>query len=319
VKYARQQFLKMVVVTIAVTMLTFLLLSLLPGDRVTAIGGPGLSEAERAVIIDKWGLDDPLPVQYGRWLWNTVRGDLGISSSFNVPVSTLISDRLPRSLALMLYAQVLALLIAIPLGVVAAHRANTPTDRIVNTGAFGVLAIPNYILGVLLTFLFATNVWRILPRSAEWVPLFPNPFSHLRVVLLPTVTLALPLIATYMRLLRADMVATLQNDFIAMARAKGMPTGHILFRHALRPSLFSIMTAASVNVGALIGGAVVVERIFGLGGMGGLLVEAILRRDFLVVQTAVVILAFVFVLSNFLVDLLYGVIDPRIRHARALA
>jgi peptide/nickel transport system permease protein len=157
-----------------------------------------------------------------------------------------------------------------------------------------------------------------LPTLSKYVSPFTDPVEHFRSLVLPVVTLALAQVAVFQRLLRSDMVATLQNDYITLARAKGMSTSRILFRHALRPSTFSLITAAAVNVGALIGGAVIVETIFALPGMGDLTVQAIFRRDFLVVQFCVVIFAVGFVLVNFAVDLLYNVLDPRIRHARAL-
>jgi len=245
-------------------------------------------------------------------------GDLGRSSSFNVPVTDLVNQRLPVSLMLMFYAMFLALAIAIPLGIITAYRANRASDRAINTVTFGLLSMPPYIIGVLLVYLFALKLeW--LPAQSKYYSFFESPSLHFQNLLLPAVTLALGLVATFQRLLRSDMISTLQQDFITMARAKGMSTRTILFRHALRPSTFSLITAAAVTVGTLIGGAVIVEQIFGLPGMGSLTVEAVFRRDFLVVQFCVVIFAIAFVLVNFIVDVLYAVIDPRIRHARALA
>jgi peptide/nickel transport system permease protein len=252
-----------------------------------------------------------------KWLGKVLTGNLGISSAYNVKVTTLISQRLPVTLYLMFYAMLLSLIIAIPLGIWTAYRANRPTDRIVSSISFAFLSIPNYILGVVLVFIFSLKLgW--LPTLSKYVSPWTDPVEHFRSLVLPVVTLAVAQVAVFQRLLRADMVATLQNDFITLARAKGMSTSRILFRHALRPSTFSLITAAAVNVGALIGGAVIVETIFALPGMGDLTVQAIFRRDFLVVQFCVVIFAVGFVLVNFLVDLLYNVLDPRIRHARAL-
>ncbi len=178
--------------------------------------------------------------------------------------------------------------------------------------------MPSYIIGVVLLYFFAVK-WGWFPAISKDVSLFQDPVKHFKAYGLPVITLTVAQIAIYMRLLRTDMLATLQMDFITMARAKGMSTRHILFRHALRPSLFSLITAAAVNVGTLIGGAVIVEQIFALNGMGQLTVEAIGRRDFPVVQVCVTIFAVGFVFVNFLVDIAYAFIDPRIRHARALA
>jgi peptide/nickel transport system permease protein len=317
-RYFRQKLLQLVIVLLAVTILTFTLMSLLPGDPAVNIGGVGRTEAEYELIRAQWNLDKPLPVQYLTWLGNAVTGDFGVSPNFNTEVTTLIANRLPVSIYLMVYALAFAMLFAIPLGVYTAYRANTPIDRGLNTLAFGLLSVPNYILGVLLVFAFSLR-WSIFPAISEYIPLWEDPVGHFKNFFLPIVTLAVGQIAVYMRLLRSDMVMTLQNDFITMARAKGMATRTILTRHALRPSMFSLITAAAINVGALIGGTIVVETIFAIPGMGSLTVEAIYRRDFVVVQACVVIFATVFVLVNFLVDLLYAAIDPRIRHARALA
>jgi peptide/nickel transport system permease protein len=315
--FLRQRLIQLVIVLFAVTLLTFTLLRLLPGDPAISIAGIGASPAKIEETRRKWGLDEPIPVQYVKWVGKTVTGDLGLSSAFNVKVSTLVSERLPVTLYLMLYAMVMALVIAIPLGIWTAYRSNRPADRVISTISFGLLSLPPYILGVLFVYLFALKLgW--FPALSHYVSPIDDPAEHFRAMFLPALTLALGLIAVFQRLLRADMVGTLQNDFITMARAKGMSTNRILFRHALRPSTFSLITAAAVNVGALIGGAVIVETIFGLPGMGDLTVQAIFRRDFLVVQFCVVIFAFGFVLINFFVDLLYSVIDPRIRHARAL-
>lgn len=320
-RYVRQKLVQLVIVVFAVTVFAFTLMSFLPGDRAVAIGGVvGGENAEQYYdqIREQWNLDDPLPVQYFIWLQNFVTGDLGVSPNFNVPVTDLIKDRLPVSLTLMVYSLLLAMVIAVPLGVLTAYRANSFVDRSLNTVAFGFLSVPNYVLGVLLVFLFALRFgW--FPAISQYVSLWDDPSEHFKNFFLPVLTLALGQIAIYMRLLRADMVATLQNDFITLARSKGMSTRRILFRHALRPSTFALITAAAVNVGALIGGTIVVEQIFGMPGMGNLTVEAIFRRDFLVVQACVVIFAVAFVLVNFFVDLVYAVIDPRIRHARALA
>jgi len=316
-KYVGRKLVRLVIVVLAVTMLTFLLMSLLPGDKAIAIGGPGRSEEEYDQIREQWGLNDPLPVRYLTWLGNTLTGDMGVSSAFNVPVSQLIKDRLPVSLYLMFYGLSLALLVSIPLGIIAAYQANRPVDRVLNTGAFGLLSVPNFVMAVLLTFLFALRLqW--FPAISEYVAPWDDPVAHFKNLFLPVVTIAIGEIAVFMRLLRSDMVSTLQNDFITMARAKGMTSRHILTRHAFRPSTFSLITAAAVNVGALIGGTIVVEQAFALPGMGNLIVEAIARRDFLVVQMCVVVFSIIFVLANFFVDLMYAAIDPRIRHARAL-
>ena len=234
-----------------------------------------------------------------------------------MPVTELLSQRLPVTLQLMVYATFLALIISVPLGILTAYKADSMFDKSANTIAFGLLSLPNFIVGVLLVFLFSIRLgW--LPATGS-TPFGEDPVEHFRRMILPTIALAVGQIAVYMRLLRTDMISTLQEDFIGVARAKGMPTRRILLRHALRPSSFSLLTVVAINVGQLIGGTIVIERIFAIPGLGSLIVESIFRRDYLVVQGCIVIVAVGFVLVNFIVDVLYAVLDPRIRHARAIA
>ena len=314
-----RRLLQLIPVLLIVSVLTFLLLNLLPGGttQIAVTVCPGC-EPEKIEQVEKdLELDESIPVRYVNWLGDALQGDLGRSYINEVDVTQLLSERLPISLQLMLYAQVISLVIAIPLGVLAAYRANTRLDRTLSTSAFGLLSLPNFILGVLLVYFFALQL--------DWLPatnapkFSEDPGEHFKSMILPSLTLALGLVAIYMRLLRTDMMATLQEDYIGVAKAKGMSTSHILFRHAFRPSSFSLLTVAGITVGNLIGGTLIVEQIFGLNGLGSLIVFGIFQRDFLVVQGAVVVICVAFVLINFVIDLLYGFLDPRIRHARALA
>ncbi len=314
-----RRLLQLIPVLLIVSFLTFLLLNLLPGGttQIAVTVCPGCTNEEIAQVQKDLELDESIPVRYVNWLGDALQGDLGRSYINEVDVTQLLSERLPISLQLMLYAQIVSLVIAIPLGVLAAYRANTRVDRALSTSAFGLLALPNFILGVLLVYFFALQL--------DWFPatnapkFSEDPAEHFRSMVLPTLTLALGLVAIYMRLLRTDMMATLQEDFIGVAKAKGMSTSHILLRHAFRPSSFSLLTVAGITVGNLIGGTLIVEQIYGLNGLGSLIVFGIFQRDFLVVQGAVVVICVAFVLVNFVIDLLYGFLDPRIRHARALA
>ncbi len=316
--FIRRKLIQLAIVLVVVTFFTFLLVSLLPGDPVVAILGPGVNEERRAELESELGLDDPLPIRYAEWLGDAVTGDLGTSTNTNLPVVQLLFDRLPISLLLMLYAEIIALVVAIPLGVFTAYKADSVFDKSANTAAFGLLSVPSFIAAILLIYLFALKLnW--FPAIYNDVGLLEDPGEHFRQMFLPSLTLAIGLIATYTRLLRTDMLATLSEDYIGMARAKGMPTWYILFRHAFRPSSFSLLTVAGISVGQLIGGAFIVERIFGIPGIGSTVILAIFQRDFLVVQGGMVIICVGFVLVNFAVDMLYAVLDPRIRHARALA
>ncbi|HEY5695905.1 MAG TPA: ABC transporter permease [Acidimicrobiales bacterium] len=316
-RYIRQKVVQLAAVLLLVTFLTFLLLNLLPGGPETAALGIGADEQAQAEFREEQNLDDPLIVRYVDWLGGLLSGDLGDSLIANVPVTDLLSQRLPVTLQLMVYATFLALIIAVPLGILTAYKADSMFDKSANTIAFGLLSLPNFIVGVLLVFLFSIRLgW--LPATGS-TPFGEDPAEHVRRMILPTIALAVGQIAVYMRLLRTDMISTLQEDFIGVARAKGMPTRRILLRHALRPSSFSLLTVVAINVGQLIGGTIVIERIFAIPGLGSLLVESIFRRDYLVVQGCIVIVAVGFVLVNFIVDVLYAVLDPRIRHARAIA
>lgn len=317
-RYVGQKLIQLVIVVVAVTFLTSMLLRLLPGDPAVFKAGPGATPEQLDQIREDLGLNDPIPVQYVKWLGDFLTGDWGISTQANTPIFDLIKDRLPISILIMVYAQLLALLIAVPLGILAAYRSGSVTDRAVNTAAFGMLSIPNYVIAVVFVLIFAIRLgW--FPATSRYYNPFTDPVDHFKAFFLPVLTIAIGLAAGYTRLLRADMIGTLQNDFVTMARSKGMSTKRILFGHALRPSSFSLITAAAVNIGVLIGGTVIVEQTFQLSGMGYLTVFSIGVRDYEVVQAAVAIFALIFVLANFFVDLAYGWLDPRIRHARALA
>ncbi|MET0737128.1 MAG: ABC transporter permease [Acidimicrobiales bacterium] len=316
-RYIGQKVVQLAAVLVLVTFLTFLLLNLLPGGPETAALGIGADEETQAEFRAEQNLDDPLLVRYANWLGGIFEGDFGDSLIRNVPVTDLLGQRLTPTLQLIFYSTLLALLISVPMGVLTAYKADSWFDKSANTFAFGLLSVPSFILGVLLVFLFSIRLgW--LPATG-YVPFGEDPVEHFRRMILPTIALAAGQIAVYMRLLRTDMISTLQEDFIGVARAKGMPTRRVLVSHALRPSSFSLLTVVAINMGQLIGGTIVIERIFAIAGLGGLLVESIFTRDYLVVQGCIVIVAVGFVLVNFIVDVLYAVLDPRIRHARAIA
>ena len=321
---------RLLFVLLVVTFLSFWMLKLQErkGDLISTIT-PFASQAEKDRLRADIGLDKPFFVQYGNWVTDFVQGDFGKvytgagDNVTGVPVSDGIWKRLPVSLELMLYAQVLALVIAIPMGVFTAYRSGTFFDRISNIIAFAMLAIPGFLAALLLViYVAAPGNWFDLPTQYTGVGDFPLGIfdtENWRQLALPTISLAIAQIAVYMRLLRSDMIATLQEDFITTAKSKGIPARRILFRHALRPSSLTLLTVAGINVGALIGGAIVVERIFNLPGVGGRLAEAILSHQLIETQALVAVIAVIYVLINFLVDLLYTVLDPRIRHARAIA
>jgi peptide/nickel transport system permease protein len=306
----------LLVVLFFVTLFVATLTSMLPGDPVDAIAGFA-SEDQKDALRAELQLDDPVYVQYGRWIGDFVTGDLGnyYSVTGGRPVMDRVRDSLPVSLQLMVEAQVLALVIAIPLGVFTAYRAGSRFDKAANASAFGLLAIPNFALALVLAYYVGVQLgW--LPVSGYVAPA-EDIGDHLRYMAMPAISLAVGQVAVYMRLLRSDMIATLQEDFITMAKSKGISPSRVLWRHALRPSSLTLLTVAGLNVGTLIGGAVIVEVIFSLPGIGTLLFEAIQARQYIALQSLVAIIAVGYVLINFMVDVLYAVLDPRIRHARA--
>lgn len=306
---------QLAVVLFLVTLFTALLINLLPGDvAVTII--PFGSDAQREQLREELGVNDPIYVQYGHWVGDFVQGDFGnfYRRSNTESVAERVKDAAPVSLQLMLYAQVLALAIAIPFGVFSAYRAGSTFDKLANATAFALLAIPSFVLALLLAYVFAVELGWFPPQG--YAAPSEGLGEHLRFMVLPSVSLAVGQIAVYMRLLRSDMVATLQEDFILMAKAKGLTSQRILWRHALRPSSITLLTVAGLNVGTLIGGALIIEIIFSLDGMGFLLFQAIQQQQIVAIQSLVALITIGYVLVNVLVDVLYAVLDPRIGHAR---
>ena len=310
-RYLLTRLWQLVFVLFLVSLLAFIALNLL-GDPLNNLFGPALEDPDFAADVEaareEWHLDDPLPVRYVRWVGDMVTGDFGRSFASRLDVSTVLAQRRPQTLLLLLEAQVLALWSAVPGAVWSAARASARVDKASTAISFGFIAIPNFALGVILLWLLIiqlgwfeltyddTNLWTRL------VSLFPA-----------ALTLAVGLAGAYQRLLRTDMVATLQEDFVLMAKAKGMSNRRILWRHALRPSLFSLITVFGINTGALIGGSLVVERIFNIPGLGNELAESVIRNDYPIVLAGVVVVATGFVVINVLVDILYSFLDPRIR------
>ena len=331
-RFGGKRLAQLVGVLLIVSFFVFLLVRLLPGDASDAIVPFGTKEQKAAVRKDL-GLNESFFQQYENYLGvpglcqspchGLLQGDLGHQYSTNRPVSELVQQSLPVSLELMIYAQIIALLFAIPLGILTAYRAGTRTDRAINTSAFAMLALPNFVLALALSYFIGAQL-KWLPTGGYapgWLdPLFdstrtPDIAEHARYMLLPAITLAVGQIAVYMRLLRSDMVATLQEPFITMAKAKGISNKRILWRHALRPSSLTLLTVAGLNIGVLIGGAVVVEVIFNIPGMGLKITQAIDAREYVELQSYVMVIAVLFVLVNFFDDFLYSVLDPRIRRA----
>jgi peptide/nickel transport system permease protein len=303
-----------IIVLFVVTLLSFVLLHNLPGDPCIARLGPSATTHGLAQCRHDLGLDKSLPAQYVQYLDHSLHGNLGSSYLNGQTVGKAIKQALPITVELLIVSQLIALIVAIPVGILAALRPDGVFDQLSTGVAFGLLAIPAFILGVLLVYLFAVK-FHIFPATG-YTPLTQDFGQNLKSVILPSLTLGLGSLAVYMRVLRTDMIATLREDFITMARAKGLPTSHILLRHALRPSTFALVTVAGINIGTLIGGVFIVELIFQLPGIGLLTLNSIYARDYGIVQGTVLVVAVGFVFVNLLVDLLYAGLDPRTRHAR---
>jgi peptide/nickel transport system permease protein len=224
---------------------------------------------------------------------------------------------MPVTIELLIYSQFIALVVAIPMAIIAAQRAGGIFDRASTSVAFALLSVPNFILAIVLILVFAVRL-KMFPATG-YVDFTSNPLENLKDLFLPALTLAVAEMAVYLRLLRTDLIETLQEDYIMMAKAKGLSPRRILLRHAFRPSTFSLVTVIGLNFGRLIGGTFIVEVIFALNGLGKYTVDGIIGRDYIPVQGAVVVIAVGYVLINFAVDMFYAVLDPRIRHARAIA
>jgi peptide/nickel transport system permease protein len=299
---------------------TFELISLVPGNPEVEILGSNASAEDYVRVRAELGLDKPWLERYGSWLDKIMHGDLGKNVLPPVEkVKTKLMRAFPVSLEIAMLAIGFALVLAIPAAMVAAYRPGTWFDRSISSTAFAFISVPPFLLGILLKLAFALN-WRWFPDSL-WVRPSEGGWccgkdSNLRHAVLPVLAVALNEVAVFTRLLRNDLMATLQDDFILAARAKGMSARHIMTREALRPSSFSLITLAGVSLGRLIGGTVIVESLFGLPGVGAVVVQAAGKKDYPLVQGGVLIIAAAYVLINVLIDISYAILDPRIRRGR---
>ena len=297
-------------VVLAVTAITFAMVDFLPGNVAYDIAGEEATPEDIRAIEAEFGLDRPLLVRYLDWLTDIAAGGLGKSFRNQEPVAQALWARLPVTLELLILSQLAALCLALPCGIICACRPGSPTDKALNAAAFGLMSVPVFVMGLMLIYLFALKLpW--LPATG-YVPLSQGLWQNLRSFALPSLCIALVEWVPFMRVLRSDMMATLGQDFILMARSKGLPPSRILFSHALRPSCLTLITILGIHMGHLIGGAVIVEIIFALPGIGRLLISAIFSRDFAVVQGCILCITIAYVGINILVDTLYTLLDPRI-------
>jgi len=297
---------------IGVTLVVFLMMHFIPGDPVTNMMGEMFSQEDAARLRKELGLDKPLLIQYSKWLGLLLRGDWGNSMFTHQPVLTDILYRLPVSLELLVLSTLVSLLIAIPAGTIAAVRPNTWKDYSAMLVAMAGVSIPEFFLGVMLFLLFSLVLgW--LPVSG-YIPLLEDPWGNLRHMVLPVIALGLPRAALLTRLVRASLLEVLKMEYVTTARAKGLEEKFVILKHALKNALIPTVTVIGLQVGFLIGGAIVIETVFAVPGIGSFGIDAIIKRDYPQVQAFVLVGALVFVLANLIVDLLYVVIDPRIQY-----
>ncbi|MBF7955852.1 ABC transporter permease [Rahnella victoriana] len=296
-----------------VTLMVFSLQKLLPGDPITAMAGEERDPAVIAQLREQYHLNDPIPSQYFHWVGNALRGDFGTSLRTQEPVLQLIATKLPVTLELSMLAMIVALIIGITMGVLAAVNKGTWIDNGTNFLALSGISIPHFWLGVLLIMLFSVKLhW--LPASG-YVPFSEDPLQNLKTMLLPAAVLGTGLSATLMRHTRAAMIAVLKADYIRTARAKGLLPKKVIMKHALRNALVPIITLTTLLFGELLGGAVLSEQVFTIPGFGKMIVDSVFNRDYAVVQGVVMVVAVGFLLMNLLADVLYVLVNPRMRRA----
>jgi peptide/nickel transport system permease protein len=299
----------LVPVLLAMSVFVFLIIRLVPGDPVRTMLGFRANDENVATIRAELGLDQPLLDQYLDWLGGLLRLDFGRDFVSNVPIATLLAERLPVTLQLTFMAMAVAVLVGVPLGVIAATRRRN-TGRATTAFAIAGISIPDFWLGIMLVLLFA-GTFRLLPPSG-YVPFLEDPVANLRYMILPVIALAVAESAYILRTTRASMEETLGSPFVTFLRAKGVSERRITYHHALRNAAVPIVTVVGIQVGVLLGGAIVIESLFALPGVGRMLVTAISQRNYPVVQAGILVVALIFILVNFATDLLYGVVDPRV-------
>ena len=295
-----------------VALFVFSLLYIAPGDPAAVIAGDQASPADVERIRQGLGLDRPFLIQFGSWVWRILHGDLGTSIFTNLPVGTMIAQRMGPTLSLMIVTLLLTLVVAVPLGVVAAWKAGSWIDRTIMAFAVFGFSLPVFVVGYILAYVFALK-FEWLPVQG-YTPLSEGVWPWLRNLILPAVALGCVYIALIARITRAAMLEVLQQDYIRTARAKGLGQGGILFVHALKNAAVPIVTVVGIGIALLISGVVITETVFNIPGLGRLTVDAVLKRDYPIVQGLILVFAAVKVVINLLIDISYAFLDPRIRY-----
>ena len=315
-RYLAQRLLGAIPTLLGVSVLTFAFIRLIPGDAIAARLGTStaLTPEQLASLRAYFGLDQPLLVQYWNWLSSLVHGDAGFSIRTGRPVLVEIGERLPATLELAAAAALIAIALGLPLGLLSAVRPRSRTDVAARVGGLIGLSLPSFWLGTLIIVFFSLYL-RWLPNTGGYVDFVRDPLANLKLQIFPALTLGLALAAATMRMTRSAMLDVLSADYVRTARSKGLAPAIVLRRHVLKNGLIVVVTLLGIQVGQLLGGAVVVEEIFSVPGVGRMLLTAIVQRDYALVQGGVLVIAMLFVGLNIVVDLLYGYLDPRIRLA----
>lgn len=310
-RFILRRFLAAIPTLFLVSVIVFLLLKLLPGDPALALAGEERDPDVIEFIRQKYGLDQPLPVQYLAWLTDILRGDFGVSIRTQLPIGEMLAEKLPVTLQLALQAMVIAGIVGIPAGVLAAVRRGTWIDWSVSGVGLAGLSMPSFWLGIMLILLFAVSLgW--LP-SGGYVPFSQSPIDNLRSTLLPSLVLGTSAAAIVMRHTRSAMITALGQDYIQTARAKGLKERLVLRRHALRNGLVPVVSTATLHLGELLSGAVLTEQVFGIPGFGKMIVDGVFSRDYAVVQAVVLVSAVMFILMSLVADIAYVILNPRLR------
>jgi peptide/nickel transport system permease protein len=312
VAYIIRRLLLLIPVLLIVGVVVFTLMHLTPGDPASVMLGRDATEEQKFALRERLGLNEPIPVQFVNWFGSALRLDFGDSLFLGMPVTDALLDRAEPTGLLALYSFILAIILAIPAGVIAAVRANSLLDRLLMVVSISGVAIPSFFFGILLILLFAVVLgW--LP-SGGYVDIGDDPIEHFKYMLLPTLTLGFSAAGLLARLVRSTMLDVLNEDYVRTAYSKGLAERHVIVAHAFRNALIPVLTIVGVTLAGMLGGAVVIENVFNIPGMGRLLVQSVTRRDIPVVQGAVMTVAAIEVLVMLLIDLLYVYVDPRIRY-----
>ncbi|ARO13889.1 dipeptide ABC transporter [Ketogulonicigenium robustum] len=302
-------------IMLGVSILVFVAIRLIPGDSITAMLGTEsglLTPDQRAALAQYFGIDQNWLVQYGRWIWGVLQGDFGLSITYGKPVLEVIAQRFPLTLELAVLSLAIALIIGMPAGIYAATRQDKLSDLIVRMVAMIGQSTPNFVIGLVVLYILSA-LFGISPTMGRYIGLREDPIGNLTQLGLPALILGFSFAASVARISRSSMLDVLNEDYVRTARAKGVKRGSVIWKHALRNALIPVVTLSGVEFGYLLGGAVIVEQIFALPGLGRVVLEAIGQRDYAMVQGSILFIALNFLVVNLLVDLLYVALDPRIR------